>query len=67
MDRDEALMAVRLAMQVIGGSLMTVGIGNAGIWESATGLAVVIAGFLWSRWVLRRRKRALALASLRGG
>lgn len=67
MDRDEALMAVRLGMQVVGGSLTTMGIGNAGIWEAATGLAVMLAGYLWSRRVLRQRQVALAIATTQAG
>lgn len=61
MDRDELLMAVRLAMQVIGGALVARGVGDAAMWEAAAGLAVILAGYVASRRS-RRRLRAKALS-----
>lgn len=61
MDRDELLMAVRLGMQVLGGALVTRGVGDAPLWEAAGGMAVICAGFLWSRYSRRKLRRRVAL------
>lgn len=63
MKRDEALMAVRLLMQVVGGALLSQGIGSAAMWEQAAALAVIGAGYLWSR---SARRKLRAQASLSG-
>jgi hypothetical protein len=62
MDRDEAMMAVRLAMQAIGGALTTYGVTVQGWIEPLTGLALMAAGYLLSL----RSRRALRAQALSG-
>jgi uncharacterized protein YneF (UPF0154 family) len=54
---DDAKMAARLAVQLIGGALMARGLGDAAIWEAVAGLVVALVGFFVSR---RARRQALA-------
>ena len=61
MDSDDAKMAARLAVQIVGGALMARGIGDAAVWEAVAGLAVTIVGFVLSRRA-RRKLRAQALS-----
>ena len=56
---DNGLMLLRLALQAIGGALVTRGVGDAGVWEAVTGGVVMVAGAVWS-WMARRRLVAAA-------
>jgi hypothetical protein len=61
MERDDALMLLRLAMQVLAGILIARGMGDAALWEAVTGLVVMAGGVAWSA-KSRRKLRAQALS-----
>lgn len=52
---DDARLAARLAMQVVGGALIARGVGDQVTWEAAAGLVSIAVGF----WVSRRSRRKL--------
>jgi hypothetical protein len=52
---DDARLAARLALQVIGGALVARGVGDHATWEAAAGLASIVVGF----WMSRRSRRKL--------
>lgn len=54
MDVDDARMLGRLSMQIIGGSLVTYGVGNAAMWESLAGAASILAGYYLSKRARRQ-------------
>jgi len=61
MDRDEMMMAARLAVQWLGGIAVGYGIGDAAAWASAAGLVALVAGYWMSRTATARlRTRALS-------